>query len=275
MPACQLPSRRWAERPIRRALCFFFFFFFSPTRRRSGAIRLAAVAPDRLTSADVGPPARRRPSAAGDQRADARPLPALRRRLSRWHPGPRRQPEHRRAARHIPGRRLSGFSISAADRGATWSPSACAAMRRSAWTAARSSSGWRRGVRLRSLAAGPAGAGPAGRRFDGIFANAVLFHVPSQALPVSWAISRDAQPGGVLFSSNPRGRQRRGLEPRALRQPLARRRRLGGRYVIECSRASSEIEHYYRPAGVPREQQQWLATVWRKRRPTGCGATVA
>ena len=25
-----------------------------------------------------------------------------------------------------------------------------------------------------------------------------------------------------------------------------------------------EISHYYRPPGVPRDQQPWLATVWRK-----------
>ncbi len=25
-----------------------------------------------------------------------------------------------------------------------------------------------------------------------------------------------------------------------------------------------ELEHYYRPAGLPRDQQPWLATVWRK-----------
>jgi len=24
------------------------------------------------------------------------------------------------------------------------------------------------------------------------------------------------------------------------------------------------LEHYYRPAGLPREQQPWLASVWRK-----------
>ena len=23
-----------------------------------------------------------------------------------------------------------------------------------------------------------------------------------------------------------------------------------------------ELEHYYRPAGLPREQQPWLASVW-------------
>ena len=31
-----------------------------------------------------------------------------------------------------------------------------------------------------------------------------------------------------------------------------------------CSRRVVELTHYYRPAGVPREQQPWLASVWRK-----------
>jgi hypothetical protein len=26
-----------------------------------------------------------------------------------------------------------------------------------------------------------------------------------------------------------------------------------------------EVGHYYRPPGLPRHQQPWLATVWRKR----------
>jgi hypothetical protein len=30
-----------------------------------------------------------------------------------------------------------------------------------------------------------------------------------------------------------------------------------------------EIEHYYRPEGLPREQQPWLATVWRKAEQAG------
>jgi len=25
-----------------------------------------------------------------------------------------------------------------------------------------------------------------------------------------------------------------------------------------------ELEYYYRPTGLPREQQPWLATVWRR-----------
>ena len=44
---------------------------------------------------------------------------------------------------------------------------------------------------------------PAGH-FDGVFANAALFHVPSQELPrVLAALRQTLKPGGVLFSSNP------------------------------------------------------------------------
>jgi SAM-dependent methyltransferase len=46
---------------------------------------------------------------------------------------------------------------------------------------------------------------PAGR-FDGVFANAALFHVPSRALPdVLGRLHACLKPGGVLFASNPRG----------------------------------------------------------------------
>ena len=42
--------------------------------------------------------------------------------------------------------------------------------------------------------------------FDGIFANAALFHVPSQELPrVLKELWATLKPDGVLFSSNPRG----------------------------------------------------------------------
>ena len=40
-------------------------------------------------------------------------------------------------------------------------------------------------------------------RFDGVFANASLFHVPSQKLPrVLLELHASLKPGGVLFSSN-------------------------------------------------------------------------
>ena len=50
---------------------------------------------------------------------------------------------------------------------------------------------------------------PAGR-FDGIFANASLFHVPRQELPrVLGELRAALKPDGVLFTSNPAGTTRR------------------------------------------------------------------
>ena len=61
--------------------------------------------------------------------------------------------------------------------------------------------------RLRSLAPGfPTTANCRKDFFDGIFANASLFHIPSQELPrVLKELWQTLKPQGVLFSSNPRG----------------------------------------------------------------------
>lgn len=98
-------------------------------------------------------------------------------------------------------------------------------------------------------------------RFDGIFANAVLFHVPKQELPrVLRQLHGTLKPGGVLFSSNPRGHNGEGWNGE----------RYGAYHDLESWRALltdagfAELEHYYRPAGLPREQQPWLASVWRR-----------
>ena len=98
-------------------------------------------------------------------------------------------------------------------------------------------------------------------RFDGIFANASLFHVPSAELPRVLGQLHDAlKPDGVLFSSNPRGSNEEGWN----------RGRYGVYHDLEAWRAFLqaagflELEHYYRPPGLPREQQPWLASVWRK-----------
>jgi 2-polyprenyl-3-methyl-5-hydroxy-6-metoxy-1,4-benzoquinol methylase len=49
-------------------------------------------------------------------------------------------------------------------------------------------------------------------RFDGVFANASLFHVPSQEMPkVLLKLLKTLKPRGVLFSSNPRGNNEEGL----------------------------------------------------------------
>ena len=98
-------------------------------------------------------------------------------------------------------------------------------------------------------------------RFDGVFANAVLFHVPSQELPrVLGQLHGTLKPGGVLFSSNPRGENQEGWNgPRygSYHDLSAWQRHL-------TAAGFTELEHYYRPAGLPRDQQPWLASVWRK-----------
>jgi SAM-dependent methyltransferase len=44
------------------------------------------------------------------------------------------------------------------------------------------------------------------KHFDGVFANAALFHVPSQELPrVLLELHATLKPRGVLFASNPHG----------------------------------------------------------------------
>jgi len=97
-------------------------------------------------------------------------------------------------------------------------------------------------------------------RFDGVFANASLFHVPTQELPrVLRALHATLKPRGVLFSSNPRGSNEEGWN----------QGRHGAFWDIDTWRhhvvaaGFVELEHYYRPAGLPVDQCPWLATVWR------------
>ena len=98
-------------------------------------------------------------------------------------------------------------------------------------------------------------------RFDGVFANAALFHVPSQELPrVLLQLHATLKPRGVLFASNPHGRNEEGWN----------RERYGAYHDLETWRrymsaaGFAELTHYYRPPGLPREQQPWLASVWRR-----------
>jgi len=98
-------------------------------------------------------------------------------------------------------------------------------------------------------------------RFDGVFANASLFHVPAQELPrVLRALHAALKPRGVLFSSNPRGRNLEGWN----------HGRYGAYWDLDAWRCHVsaagfvELEHYYRPDGVPLNERPWLASVWRK-----------
>jgi SAM-dependent methyltransferase len=97
--------------------------------------------------------------------------------------------------------------------------------------------------------------------FDAVFANASLFHVPTRDIQRVMAELRAClKPEGVLFCSNPRGNDQEGWD--------------GGRYGVWyredtwrgmlVSAGFVELEHCYRPAGLPREKQSWFASVWRK-----------
>jgi SAM-dependent methyltransferase len=96
--------------------------------------------------------------------------------------------------------------------------------------------------------------------FDGVFANASLFHVPSQELPrVLRELRQCLKRGGVLFSSNPHGHNQEGWS----------HGRYGAYLDLETwrrfvtSAGFVELTHYYRPTRLPPERQPWLATIWR------------
>ncbi|MFN3892514.1 MAG: class I SAM-dependent methyltransferase [Beijerinckiaceae bacterium] len=97
--------------------------------------------------------------------------------------------------------------------------------------------------------------------FDGVYANATLFHVPRTELTrVLYEIRAALRPAGILFASIPRGNDEEGWS--------------GARYGVRHSDKSwrlfvrgagfIELESYLRPADVPPEERRWLATVWRK-----------
>lgn len=99
--------------------------------------------------------------------------------------------------------------------------------------------------------------------FDGIFANASLFHVPQAILPRVLAELRAALvPDGVLFCSN----------PRAFRTDAEgwQGDRYSAHLTIESwtekiSAAGFVLEsQYLRPAGKPPAEQPWVAMVWRR-----------
>ena len=96
------------------------------------------------------------------------------------------------------------------------------------------------------------------KRFDGIFANASLFHVPSRELSrVLKSLHATLRPGGILFSSNPRGNDEEGWAGQ----------RYGHFMTFETSKQYLEkagftvLEHYYRPKDRPVHEQPWLAIV--------------
>lgn len=96
--------------------------------------------------------------------------------------------------------------------------------------------------------------------FDGIFANASLFHVPGQELPrVLGELHETLRPEGILFLSNPRG-DHEGWNGQ----------RYGHYMQLHDSQDYLEeagfemLDYYYRPSGKPMSEQSWLAIVSRR-----------
>jgi len=101
------------------------------------------------------------------------------------------------------------------------------------------------------------------RSFDGVFANASLFHVPRATLPrVLGELFEALRPGGSLFCSNPRAvaAEREGWQGE----------RYGTYLTQESWSALFEtagfqlLQHFLRPPGRPAAEQPWLAMVLRK-----------
>ena len=98
--------------------------------------------------------------------------------------------------------------------------------------------------------------------FDGIFANAVLFHIPFGELArVLKELRKSLKPNGVLFASNPRGPDVENDVPNE-RYGCYLCWETWQKLMISCG--YQYLEHYYRPPGKPRDEQPWLASVWRK-----------
>lgn len=101
------------------------------------------------------------------------------------------------------------------------------------------------------------------QRFDGIFANASLFHVPPSELPrVLAELFESLVPAGVLFCSNPRSFDADWSGFRG--------ERFGNYLTIESwldriAAAGFAVErHFLRPQARPPHEQPWLAVVARR-----------
>jgi SAM-dependent methyltransferase len=98
-------------------------------------------------------------------------------------------------------------------------------------------------------------------RYDGIFANGSLFHVPAQEIPrVLGELHRSLVDRGVLFCSNPCGNDAEGFYGN----------RFGAFHRADtwCARVSDcgfmEVARYGWPKDAPADQPPWLATLFRK-----------
>lgn len=97
--------------------------------------------------------------------------------------------------------------------------------------------------------------------FDGVFANASMQHVPGRALPRVLADLHAAlKARGVLLASIPRGDNEEGWN--GARYSAFHDLDGWRRYLTAAGFV--ELEHYFRPAGVPHDEQRWLVSAWRR-----------
>lgn len=95
------------------------------------------------------------------------------------------------------------------------------------------------------------------QRFDGIYANASLFHVPSSELVrVLKQFHRSLKDHGVFFSSIPRG-SGEGYNGARWAHYMEIEQ------LMDYFQASGFelLSYYYRPTGKPRSEQPWLASL--------------
>ncbi|MBP7335799.1 bifunctional 2-polyprenyl-6-hydroxyphenol methylase/3-demethylubiquinol 3-O-methyltransferase UbiG [Niveispirillum sp.] len=97
--------------------------------------------------------------------------------------------------------------------------------------------------------------------FDGIWAHHLFFHLPSPALPPILArLHGWLRPGGVFYACDPMGDGMEGMAQDG--RHLVFRRPQSWKAAVRAAGFRLEAE-WRRPEGLPRRQQDWLATLWR------------
>ncbi|MAA79077.1 MAG: SAM-dependent methyltransferase [Deltaproteobacteria bacterium] len=99
------------------------------------------------------------------------------------------------------------------------------------------------------------------KSFHGIFANASLFHIHrSRLLETLITFHHSLIDDGVVFCSNPRGPNIEQMNELRYGNYMD----VAGWSEMFKMAGFEPVEHYFRPHGLPREQQPWLAMVWKK-----------
>lgn len=98
--------------------------------------------------------------------------------------------------------------------------------------------------------------------FDGIWAHHLFFHLPDAALPVILSRVRDwLRPGGVFYACDPTGDGMQGMADDG--RYLMFRRPQSWKSAVRKAGFAPVVE-WRRPEGLPRRDQEWLATLWQR-----------